>query len=445
MRVQPGMVHERLNAQLRLRGRLFGPDPANSAVTTVGSMIALDASGSRWLKYGSVRRHVRSLQVALADGQLLEFDRARWSAASARIPQPRKRDLVNRLAALLTEQADVIRRHQPKGPLSRCGYNLAGVLADGPSRPGGALGGLGRDPGLDHRGHAGHAAVAPASRRRAAAVREPGEGRRGPPARSCPPQPSACDLMDRRHLSVAREGEIRFDLLIPAETEALLLVEYEGDDPARGPRPRPPAGRRDLPAAAAGLRRPAGVRPGGNRPVLATGPQEPAAVVPREGAKPAGARGRGRRRAAGNALRVPGPHAERAEASPDHRLAALPRRPWATPHPAFSGPRRSGRRAADAAGGRGTLPGGVRRRRHDQRRTCLRPEPHALPRPPDRAALRRPPPGEADFRSRQRVEPGQDRRRRSRAADALFAACLGRAGGRRRSSRSKPIRRSSAT
>ena len=73
--VQPGMVHERLNAQLRPRGRLFGPDPANSDVTTVGGMIAVDASGSRWLKYGSVRRHVKSLQVVLADGQLLEFDR----------------------------------------------------------------------------------------------------------------------------------------------------------------------------------------------------------------------------------------------------------------------------------------------------------------------------------------------------------------------------------
>ena len=77
--VQPGMVHERLNAQLRLRGRLFGPDPATSASPPIGGMIAVDASGSRWLKYGSVRRHVKSLQVVLADGQLLEFDRAAWS------------------------------------------------------------------------------------------------------------------------------------------------------------------------------------------------------------------------------------------------------------------------------------------------------------------------------------------------------------------------------
>ena len=45
--------------------------------------------------------------------------------------------------------------------------------------------------------------------------------------------PSACDLMDRRHLSLAREGTRAFyDRLIPAETEAALLVELEGDSMA---------------------------------------------------------------------------------------------------------------------------------------------------------------------------------------------------------------------
>jgi Fe-S oxidoreductase len=40
---------------------------------------------------------------------------------------------------------------------------------------------------------------------------------------------SACDLMDRRHLSLARESAVQYDLLIPSETEAALLVEQEGD------------------------------------------------------------------------------------------------------------------------------------------------------------------------------------------------------------------------
>ena len=54
---------------------------------------------------------------------------------------------------------------------------------------------------------------------------------RGGAARSSAGSPAACDLMDRRHLSLARESEVRFDLLIPAETEAVLLVEFEGDEP----------------------------------------------------------------------------------------------------------------------------------------------------------------------------------------------------------------------
>ncbi|MEM9657235.1 MAG: anaerobic glycerol-3-phosphate dehydrogenase subunit C, partial [Planctomycetota bacterium] len=38
----------------------------------------------------------------------------------------------------------------------------------------------------------------------------------------------ACDLMDRRHLSLARETDPRYELLIPQAAEAVLLVECEG-------------------------------------------------------------------------------------------------------------------------------------------------------------------------------------------------------------------------
>ena len=97
-------------------GRMFGPDPATSSVTTIGSMIAIDAAGSRWLKYGSARRHVHSLQVVLADGQVLEFGREPLADGASTSTIPRKRDLINRLAALLSRHADLIRQHQPKTP-----------------------------------------------------------------------------------------------------------------------------------------------------------------------------------------------------------------------------------------------------------------------------------------------------------------------------------------
>ncbi|MCH8841107.1 MAG: 4Fe-4S dicluster domain-containing protein, partial [Planctomycetes bacterium] len=41
--------------------------------------------------------------------------------------------------------------------------------------------------------------------------------------------PSACDLMDRRHLSLARESDPRYELLIPQVAEAVLLVEFSGE------------------------------------------------------------------------------------------------------------------------------------------------------------------------------------------------------------------------
>src|SRR6185503_19050463 len=42
-------------------------------------------------------------------------------------------------------------------------------------------------------------------------------------------KPAACDLMDRRHLSLARETDVRYELLIPGEAEAVLMVEHHAD------------------------------------------------------------------------------------------------------------------------------------------------------------------------------------------------------------------------
>src|SRR5215510_7774320 len=70
--VQPGVVLGQLNRYLAAFGRQFGPDPATGGVTTMGSVLALDNSGSHWLRYGSARRHVVSLQIAFADGETME-------------------------------------------------------------------------------------------------------------------------------------------------------------------------------------------------------------------------------------------------------------------------------------------------------------------------------------------------------------------------------------
>ena len=231
VRVQPGVVHERLNAYLRPLGRLFGPDPAMSHVTTMGSVIALDASGSHWPRYGSARRHVVSLEVVLADGQVMEVGRERILPSEGNGEPNRRRDLVSRLTELIDREQDVIERHQPRSLVNRSGYHLSGVLEDGQLDLARLLTGsegtlaviteatLATQPIPRHSG----IAILFFDRLESAAraVME-----------ILPFNPSACDLMDRRHLTLARETDMRYHLLIPPQAEAMLLVERDGQDQA---------------------------------------------------------------------------------------------------------------------------------------------------------------------------------------------------------------------
>ena len=89
---------------------------------------------------------------------------------------PRKRELINRLSAILAASTDVIRSQQPRSPLNRCGYNLADVLGEELASTWRADGRLRGDLGTDYRGHAGDAIAAAASRRGLAALRKPGQG-----------------------------------------------------------------------------------------------------------------------------------------------------------------------------------------------------------------------------------------------------------------------------
>lgn len=228
VRVQPGVVHERLNAQLRSRGQVFGPARTRSNVKTIGSMLAVNGAGSHWLKYGTARKHLLSMKVVLADGTLLEIGREPLSQGQSEDPNPRKRELVQQLADLLRENAPLIREKQPKTPVNRCGYDLNGVLTDDCLDLAGLVTGSEGTLALVVEALL---AIQPLPRHRGVGLLlfESLESASRAVMEVLPHEPSACDLMDRRHLSLAREAEVRFDLLIPAETEAALLVELDGN------------------------------------------------------------------------------------------------------------------------------------------------------------------------------------------------------------------------
>src|SRR6185312_10151803 len=68
VRVEPGVVLDRLNAHLRPLGLMFGPAVSTSDRATIGGMIGNNSAGARSLRYGKTVDHVRSLDVIPDDG-----------------------------------------------------------------------------------------------------------------------------------------------------------------------------------------------------------------------------------------------------------------------------------------------------------------------------------------------------------------------------------------
>jgi len=73
-RAGAGVLLHELQSAARKAGQFYAPDPTHNAAA-LGGTIANNASGSRSFRYGSTRRHLRSLLVAFADGAVRELPR----------------------------------------------------------------------------------------------------------------------------------------------------------------------------------------------------------------------------------------------------------------------------------------------------------------------------------------------------------------------------------
>src|ERR1700750_1911634 len=71
--VEPGIVLDDLNRQLKQHGLWFPVDVSTASRATIGGMAGNNSCGGRSLRYGTMRDNTLSMQAALADGTLLHF------------------------------------------------------------------------------------------------------------------------------------------------------------------------------------------------------------------------------------------------------------------------------------------------------------------------------------------------------------------------------------
>lgn len=69
-----GISLEAVQALASRTGQFYAPDPTERTAS-IGGTIATNASGSRSFRYGSTRRHLLALRVALMDGRVLDIHR----------------------------------------------------------------------------------------------------------------------------------------------------------------------------------------------------------------------------------------------------------------------------------------------------------------------------------------------------------------------------------
>ncbi len=124
-RVEPGVVLDELNAVLRPHGLHYPPDVATSSRATIGGMIANNSAGAHSIIYGRTSDHLLSVDVVLADGNLVTWGKSAGRLAAGSTRPENGAGAVERVVAdVLREHADEIAARFPKVMRSNGGYAL---------------------------------------------------------------------------------------------------------------------------------------------------------------------------------------------------------------------------------------------------------------------------------------------------------------------------------
>ncbi|ELY64989.1 FAD-binding and (Fe-S)-binding domain-containing protein [Natrinema versiforme] len=250
--VQPGTVLGTLNEALAPHDLKFAPDPAWGDKSAIGGAIGNNSTGSHSLQYGKTDAYVEEVEAVLADGTVTTFGEVTLEEIGERADPDG--DLEGRIYAevdrILEEDADHIAETYPDLKRNVSGYNLDRLVAEarGEELPGGEETG---DPGTVNL-----ARLLAGSEGTLAIVTEATVSLEQIPetkavALLCYPDlheamrdvetilahdPAAVEVLDDVLIDLARDtaefGPVTE--MLPAGTNAVLLVEFYAEDDEHG-------------------------------------------------------------------------------------------------------------------------------------------------------------------------------------------------------------------
>ncbi|MDB5364776.1 MAG: lactate dehydrogenase [Rhodospirillales bacterium] len=223
--VQPGIVLDHLNKQLKASGWTFPIDVSPTNRATIGGMTANNSCGARSIRYGIMLQNVLAIDATLADGSTVQLGPTPGNLAGA---SAREADIAQRLAALYAREEDEIRARTPTVLRNVGGYrletlgggNLAKILVGSE----GTLGFFNRIKLQLHR--------IPTHRVQAICHFARFTDAMATTQYIVELNPSAVELVDRTMIDLARNIPAfapTIERAVKGNPDALLLVEFAGD------------------------------------------------------------------------------------------------------------------------------------------------------------------------------------------------------------------------
>ncbi len=129
--VEPGIVLDDLNRQLKPHGLWFPVDISTASRATIGGMAGNNSCGARSLRYGVTRDNVLSIDAVLADGSAAHFGPIGAGLRELPADSP-LRPLAEDLLAIGVRESDEIAARFPKVQRRVGGYNLDALAPNAP-------------------------------------------------------------------------------------------------------------------------------------------------------------------------------------------------------------------------------------------------------------------------------------------------------------------------